>query len=265
MEAAKQHRRDRRTSGGHRTEMASGSAFQYSTLATLVPSPLCSFLLFSLQFILRRIFLTHRLYLLYPFIFHPSLLASLVRPRFNLHKCFYISSIPLFEIPPPPSPHPVRHSARNLLSRRPFLFYSCFCPLHSASSSTSYSLRQLPPLLRTAFSPLPFLSTLPSSTLAASSFGLSVLLFRSRIPDFPVVPKTTTTVTILRTTMRTPIHEDFDDTHLIFNFILLIWHVCFFFFFYLLSRLRASFDFDQFTNSIENAQWYWKREFLDTF
>ena len=26
---------DRRTNGGHRTEMASGSAFQYSTLATL--------------------------------------------------------------------------------------------------------------------------------------------------------------------------------------------------------------------------------------
>lgn len=42
MEAAEDARswQDSRANGGHRTEMASGSAFQYSTLATLVETPL---------------------------------------------------------------------------------------------------------------------------------------------------------------------------------------------------------------------------------
>lgn len=150
---------DRRANGGHRTEMASGSAFQYSTLATLGhPLPL--------RYLPR-----------------PLSVCPRVRGSARLRRSVSIS----LRLRPPPrslrsSSSP--SSASLSTSSSPFLLPAPLCLSHPRSSftlsPTPFRSSRHPSLLPRSDSPLLLLPrSHPSRCCSASSFGLRVLLFRS--------------------------------------------------------------------------------------
>lgn len=152
---------DRRANGGHRTEMASGSAFQYSTLATL----------------------GHPL----PLRYLPRSLS--VSVYLGLSVCLFLSlsiSVSLCLCPPLPSLRSSSSpsSASLSTSSSPFLLSAeLYLSLPRSSftlSPTPFRSSRHPSLLPQSDSPLLLLPrSHPSRCCSASSFGLRVLLFRS--------------------------------------------------------------------------------------